>query len=97
VPSRLQGQLPVPSAADLASLALRRCYERLEAGAAVSAHEVVALLKLAREIEDDAASQDAGNDARWQATLREVNSSLSHGPESTSAPTAGISAAAGSA
>jgi hypothetical protein len=57
---------------DLAALVVRRCYERLEAGAAVSAHDVVALLKLAREIEHDAARQDAGNDARWQATLREV-------------------------
>jgi hypothetical protein len=73
VPSgRPAGQLPVPTAADLAVLALRRAYERVEAGAAVSAHDVVALLKLAREIERDAASQDAGNDARWQATLKEV-------------------------
>jgi hypothetical protein len=72
MPSRLQGQLAVPTAADLAALALRRCYERVEAGAAVSAHDVVALLKLAREIERDAASQGAEDDARWQATLREV-------------------------
>jgi hypothetical protein len=72
MPACLQGQLPVPSAADLASFALRRCYERLEAGAAVSVHEVVALAKLARQIEDDAASQGAGNDARWEATLKEV-------------------------
>ena len=71
-PPRLPGQLPVPELADLAALALRRCYERLEAGAAVSAHDVTSLLKLAREIEHDAARQDAGNDARWQATLREV-------------------------
>ena len=62
----------MPGIDDLAALVVRRCYERLEAGAIVSAHDVVALLKLAREIEHDAARQDAGNDARWQATLREV-------------------------
>jgi hypothetical protein len=71
-PGRPAGQLAVPTAADLAALALRRAYERLEAGAAVSAHDVVSLLKLAREIEHDAGRQDAGNDARWQATLREL-------------------------
>lgn len=64
--------LSAPGLDDLAALALRRLWERLEAGAAVSAHDVVALLKLAREIEHDAASQGAGNDARWQATLQET-------------------------
>jgi hypothetical protein len=72
VPPCPQGQFPVPGIADLAALALRRCYERLEAGTIVSAHDVVALLKLAREIEHDAARQDVGNDARWQAALKEV-------------------------
>jgi hypothetical protein len=71
-PPRPLGQLSLPSAADLASLALRRCYERLEAGAAVSAHDVVSLLKLARDIEHDAARQDVGNDARWRASLQET-------------------------
>jgi hypothetical protein len=71
-PPRPLGQLPVPSVADLAALALRRVYERVEAGAAVSAHDLVALLKLAREIEHDAARQDTGNDARWRATLKET-------------------------
>jgi hypothetical protein len=49
----------VPSAADLASLALRRCYERLEAGEqAVSLQDAAALVRLAREIErDDAVAE----------------------------------------
>ena len=64
--------LPVPGIADLASLALRRAFERLESGGAVSLHDVAGLLRLQREIEREAARQDAGNAARWQATLQEV-------------------------
>jgi hypothetical protein len=64
--------LPVPGVADLASLALRSAYERLEAGAAVSLHDVAGLLRLQREIEREAAGQDAGSAGRWRATLREV-------------------------
>ena len=59
--------------ADLASLALQRAFERLEPGAlAVSVHNVVALLRLQRDIERDAACQDAGSAIRWQAKLSEV-------------------------
>ena len=59
--------------ADLASLALRRAFERLEPGApSVSVHNVVPLLSLQRDIERDAACQDAGSAVRWQATLSEV-------------------------
>ena len=56
VPSRPQGQLLVPGMADLAALALRRCYERLEAGeAAVSLQDAVAAMRLAWQIERDEA------------------------------------------
>ena len=72
MPPRPPGQLPVPGVADLASLALRRAFERVESGGAVSLHDVVALLRLQREIEHDAAGKDVGTDARWQATLSEV-------------------------
>ena len=62
--------LATPTVGDVAVLALRRAYERLESGAAVSVQDVVALLKLAREAERDSAG--AGSAARWQATLQEV-------------------------
>jgi hypothetical protein len=56
VPHRPVGQLPVPTVADLANLALRRCYDGLLYGRpAVSAQAAVALLRLAHEIEHDAA------------------------------------------
>jgi hypothetical protein len=56
VPSRPQGQFPVPGIADLAALALRRCYERLEAGeAAVPVQDAVAAMRLAWQIEHDEA------------------------------------------
>jgi hypothetical protein len=46
----------VPTAADLAALALRRCYERLEAGeATVPVQDAVAALRLAWQIERDEA------------------------------------------
>ena len=46
----------MPSIADLAALALRRCYERLEAGqASVSLQDAVATMRLARQIEHDEA------------------------------------------
>ena len=46
----------MPGVADLARLALRRAYERLEAGEAeVSIRDAVAVLRLAHEIEHDAA------------------------------------------
>ena len=59
MPPRPQGQLPVPGVADLASLALRRAFERLESGGAVSLHDVAGLLRLQREIEREAAGRDA--------------------------------------
>lgn len=62
--------LATPTVGDVAALALRRAYERLDSGAAVSVQDVVALLKLAREAERDSAG--AGSAARWQATLQEV-------------------------
>ena len=56
----------MPSAADLASVALRRCYERLEAGqASVSLQDAAALIRLAREIQrDDAVAAAAEARAR---------------------------------
>jgi hypothetical protein len=71
-PGRPQGSCPYPPPPYLAALALWRAHERVEAGAAVSAQDVVALLKLAREIEREAAGQAAGTTARWQATVREL-------------------------
>lgn len=62
--------LAVPTVGDVAALALRRAYERLESGATVSVQDVVALLKLAREVERDSAG--AGSAARWERTLSEV-------------------------
>jgi hypothetical protein len=55
-PGRLTGQLPVPTAADLAALALRRAYERIEAcEAAVPVQDAVAAMRLAWQIERDEA------------------------------------------
>jgi hypothetical protein len=62
--------LAVPTVGDVAALALRRAYERLESGATISVQDVVALLKLAREVERDSAG--AGSAARWERTLSEV-------------------------
>ena len=78
VPSRLHGQLPIPSAGDLASLALRRCYERLEAGqASVSLQDAAALVRLAREIErDDAVAAAAGARARAEMFQKGLASTL---------------------
>ena len=45
----------MPSIADLAALALRRCYERLEAGGAVSVTDAVVAMRLAWQIEHDEA------------------------------------------
>jgi hypothetical protein len=56
VPTRPLGQLPAVGIADLASLALRRAYERLEAGVpGVSVHDAVAVSRLAWQIERDEA------------------------------------------
>jgi hypothetical protein len=45
----------VPELADLAALALRRCYEQLDAGGAVSVTDAVAAMRLAWQIERDEA------------------------------------------
>ena len=56
VPPRPLGQLPAVGIADLASLALRRAYERLEVGVpGVSVQDVVAVSRLAWQIERDEA------------------------------------------
>ena len=50
------GRLATPSVADVAGLALRRCYEGLQSGRpAVSVRDAVVLVRLAHEIEHDAA------------------------------------------
>ena len=55
-PPRLLGQLPAVGIADLASLALRRAYERLEVGVpGVSVQDVVAVSRLAWQVERDEA------------------------------------------
>jgi hypothetical protein len=66
--------LATPSVAEVASLAVRRCYEGLQSGRpAVSVRDVAALLKLQREIEhDDAlAERDAARRQmeEWQHGL----------------------------
>jgi len=56
VPSRPLGQLPAVGIADLASLALRRAYERLEVGVpGVSVQDAVAVSRVAWQIERDEA------------------------------------------
>jgi hypothetical protein len=56
VPARPLGQLPAVGIADLASLALRRAYERLEVGVpGVSVQDAVAVMRLAWQIERDEA------------------------------------------
>lgn len=56
---------------DLASLAMRRLWERLEACTiAVSPADAAALIRLAREIKTE---PDAGrSDERWRAAVREI-------------------------
>ncbi len=56
VPPRPLGQLPAVGIADLASLALRRAYERLEVGVpGVSVQDAVAAMRLAWQVERDEA------------------------------------------
>jgi hypothetical protein len=78
MPPRPQGQLPVPGVADLASLVLRRCYERLQSGRpAVSVRDVAALLKLQREVErDDAVAAAVEARARAEMFQRGLSSTL---------------------
>ena len=56
---------------DVASLALRRVWERLESGAlAITPCDVAALVRLQRETERERAP--GYSDERWRATLREL-------------------------
>ena len=56
VPPRPLGQLPAVGIADLASLALRRAYERLEVGVpGISVQDAVAVSRLAWQVERDEA------------------------------------------
>ena len=68
----------MPDIADLANLALRRCYERLEAGqASVSLQDAAALIRLAREIErDDAVATAAEARARAEMFQKGLSSTL---------------------
>jgi hypothetical protein len=63
--------LLAPTLDDVASLAVRRLWERLESGVcSVSPADVAALVRLAREIKTE---PDAGrSDERWQAAVREI-------------------------
>jgi hypothetical protein len=71
----------VPDGADLATIAVKRCYEGLQSGRpAVSVRDVAALLKLQREIErDDAlASRNAAmrQVEQWQRGLRLIRDAV---------------------
>ena len=61
--------LAAPTAGDLASLASRRLWERLESGAiTVSVKDAATLMRLAAEFERDARRPDP----RWSASMREL-------------------------
>jgi hypothetical protein len=71
----LPGRLATPSIDDLASLVLRRCWEGLQSGRpAVSVQAAVALIRLAHEIEHDAALAERDAARRqieeWQQELK---------------------------
>ena len=68
----------MPDIADLANLALRRCYERLEAGqASVSPQDAAALIRLAWQIErDDAVAAAAVARARAEMFQKGLASTL---------------------
>ena len=75
------GQLAVPSVGDLAAITLRRAYERVEAGVAgVSPGDAVALLRLAHEIEHDAALAERDAARRqmeeWQHGLQLIRDAV---------------------
>ena len=77
-PAEFPGPLATPSVAEVASLAVRRCYEGLQSGRpAVSVRDVAALLKLQREIErDDAVAAAAEARARAQMFQKGLASTL---------------------
>jgi hypothetical protein len=68
----------VPELADLAALAIRRAYKRVEAGeAAVPVQDAVALVRLVREIQrDDAVAAAAEADARAEIFQKGLSSAL---------------------
>jgi hypothetical protein len=70
--------LATPSVAEVAGLAVRRCYEGLQSGRpAVSVRDVAALLKLQREVErDDAVAAAAEARARAQMFQEGLASTL---------------------
>ena len=91
------GQLPVPDIADLASLVLRRCYERLQSGeAGVSLRDAVSVMRLAHEIEhDDAlAERDAARRQieKWQHGLWLIRNAIvrRHGQDAWAAISAEV-------
>jgi hypothetical protein len=76
-----QGRFPVPSVADLAALALRRAYERVEAGdAAVSLRNAVAAMRLAWQIERAEAMLGAVRQARERANRAHADQVSVGGP-----------------
>ena len=72
------GTLATPSVAEVASLAVRRCYEGLQSGRpTASVRDVAALLKLQREIErDDTVAAAAEARARAQMFQKGLASTL---------------------
>ena len=69
--SIVHGQPEAPTLDDVASLAMRRLWERLEAGTiAVSPADAAALVRLAREIKTEPYA--GRSDERWQAAVREI-------------------------
>ena len=96
-PAGPAGQLPVPDSADLASLVLRRCYERLQSGeASVSLRDAVSVMRLAHEIEhDDAlAERDAARRQmeEWQHGLQLIRNAVvrQHGQDAWAAISAEV-------
>ena len=81
MPPRPPGQLLVPGVDDLAALVLRRCYERLEADeAAVTIRDAVAILRVAHEIEHDAAlaerDEALSQMEEWRYGLRLIRNAI---------------------
>ena len=76
--SRRTAGEPVPDVADLATIAVKRCYEGLQSGtAAVSVQDAVAILRLAREIgQDDAVAAAAEARARAETFHKGLASTL---------------------
>ena len=93
----LRGSCLCLTVADLASLVLRRCYERLQSGeASVSLRDAVAVMRLAHEIEhDDAlAERDAARRQmeEWQHGLWIIRTAVvrQHGQDAWAAISAEV-------